>query len=205
MRHLHDLLSPAFLLLSSSALVACGGGEEHGGGHDHGGHVHLAPHADEGGMLVELGDHFANVEFVLDPEAGRLTMYTLGAHASKAVRSPSTSVVVSVDMHGDAPLEVELAAQASELNGDTVGASSMFVGEDPGLVGAGHFHGTIRAINLRGEDFADVKFDYDLALEDSDGGDHDHDGEDHEGEDHEGEGHDHDGEDHDHDGEGEKG
>ncbi len=215
-------LGASLLLVSYAALVSCGGSHDHDHDHDHGdadgnsheGHVHVAPHADEGGILVELGDHFANAEFVLDPEAGQLTMYTWGGHADKSVRSPSESVVVSIDMHGDAPLELELMAQASKLSGETVGDSSHFVAKDETLVGAHHFHGLIRAVTVLGTEFTNVKFDYDLPAAgeggDHDGGDHDHDGEDHD-HDHEGEGHDHDGEDHDHDhdhdgeGEGEEG
>jgi hypothetical protein len=195
------------LLASYVALVACSGGHDHDHDHDHGeGHVHVAPHADEGGVLVELGDHFANAEFVLDPEGGRLTMYTYGGHAKKSVRSPSASVTVSLDMHGDAPLVVELAAQESKLSGETVGDSSMFMGADPGLVGVSHFHGKIHALSVLGMEFTDVKFDYDLPSEDHDGGDHDggdHDGGDHDGEDHED--HDHDGEGHDGEGDGDHG
>ena len=100
-------LGASILLVSYAALVSCGGASDHD--HDHGDaddhshevHVHVAPHADEGGILVELGDHFANAEFILDPEKGQLTMYTWGGHAEKSVRSPSKSVVVSIDMHAD--------------------------------------------------------------------------------------------------------
>ncbi len=182
-------LGASILLVSYAALVSCGGASDHD--HDHGDaddhshevHVHVAPHADEGGILVELGDHFANAEFILDPEKGQLTMYTWGGHAEKSVRSPSKSVVVSIDMHADQPLELELLAQESKLSGETVGDSSHFVASDEALVGAHHFHGLIRSVNVLGTDFTDVKFDYDLPAE--------------------GEGHDHDGDDHDHDHEGE--
>ena len=199
-------LGASLLLVTYAALVSCGGAHDHDHDHDHDhegtgehageGHVHTAPHAEEGGMLVELGDHFANAEFVLDPEAGQLTMYTYGGHAEKSVRSPSESVVVSIDMHGDEPLELELMAQASKLSGETVGDSSHFVAKDETLVGAHHFHGLIRSVSVLGTEFADVKFDYDLPAE---GEGHDHDGDDH---DHDGDDHDHDGDDHDHEGEG---
>jgi len=184
-------LGASLLLVSYAALVSCGGGHDHGDDHDHAdghsheGHVHVAPHADEGGILVELGDHFANAEFILDPEAGQLTMYTWGGHAEKSVRSPSKSVVVSIDMHGDEPLELELLAQASKLSGETVGDSSHFVAKDETLVGAHHFHGLIRSVSVLGTEFTDVKFDYDLPVEGEDHDGHDHDGDDH---DHEGEG-----------------
>ncbi len=191
-------LGASLLLVSCAALVSCGGSSDHshdpdhGEEHSHEGHVHVAPHADEGGILVELGDHFANAEFILDPEAGQLTMYTWGGHAEKSVRSPSQSVTVSIDMHGDEPLELELMAQASKLSGETVGDSSHFVAKDETLVGAHHFHGLIRSVNVLGTEFTDVKFDYDLPAA---GDDHDHDGDDH----------DHEGDDHDHDHEGEGG
>lgn len=175
-------LGATLLLVSYAALVSCGGSSDHD--HDHGdadghsdeGHVHVAPHADEGGILVELGDHFANAEFILDPEKGQLTMYTWGGHAVKSVRSPSKSVVVSIDMHADQPLELELLAQESKLSGETVGDSSHFVASDEALVGAHHFHGLIRSVTVLGTEFSDVKFDYDLPADGEDHG-HDHEGE----------------------------
>ena len=185
-------LGASLLLVSYAALASCGGSSDHdhdhgdADGHSHEGHVHVAPHADEGGILVELGDHFANAEFILDPEKGQLTMYTWGGHAEKSVRSPSKSVVVSIDMHADQPLELELLAQESKLSGETVGDSSHFVASDEALVGAHHFHGLIRSVTVLGSEFTDVKFDYDLPAE---GEGHDHDGDDHDHDhDHEGEG-----------------
>ena len=53
----------------------------------------------------------------------------------------------------------------------TVGDSSKFVGQADGLKGHDHFHGVIKALNLKGTDFTDVKFDY----EQHDEEDHDHD------------------------------
>ena len=174
-------LGATILLVSYTALVSCGGSHDHdqdhgdADGHSDEAHVHVAPHADEGGILVELGDHFANAEFILDPEKGQLTMYTWGGHAVKSVRSPSKSVVVSIDMHADQPLELELLAQQSKLSGETVGDSSHFVASDEALVGAHHFHGLIRSVTVLGKEFSNVKFDYDLPAE-GEGDDHDHEG-----------------------------
>ena len=172
---LHTLahtLRGGLAIAAIATLAACGGKHEHGDEEGHGeeGHVHVAPN---GGVLVELGDHFANAEFLLDSETGTLTMYTLGGHAEKAERSPTTEVIVMADVHGDEPVEVKLAAQASELSGMTVGDSSKFVGQADGLKGHDHFHGVIKALNLKGTDFTDVKFAYEQ---------HDEEGHEHEGE-----------------------
>jgi hypothetical protein len=182
---LHLAFRGGLLVAASAALVACGGKHEHDHDHEHGeeGHVHVAPN---GGVLVELGDHFANAEFLLDSETGTLTMYTLGGHAEKAERSPTPEVIVMADVHGDEPVEVKLAAQASELSGMKVGDSSKFVGQADGLKGHDHFHGVIKALNLKGTDFTDVKFDYELSHDDDEGHSDDHDGEEGHDEDHEG-------------------
>lgn len=192
MHTLPTILRAATAIAVSAALVACGGsgaetsaeghahedGEEHsheeGEEHDDDdhGHVHVAPN---GGTLVEIGDHFANVEFVLDAESGELTMYTLGAHAETAVRCPDASVVVEADMHGDAPTVVTLAAQESSLSGETVGDSSKFVGQHDELKGADHFHGLLKSVSLMDTTFTDVTFDFPGEQGHEDGEDHDHD------------------------------
>lgn len=183
----------AGLALAAVVTLAACGGDGHDDHDDHGdeghgeGHVHVAPH---GGTLVELGDHFANAEFLLDAEAGKMEMYTLGGHASVAERSPNETVTVELDVHADKPIVVTLAAQASDLSGETVGDSSYFTATSEELKGLEHFHGKIVALNLKGTDFENVKFDFD-AHEDHDGEDHDGEGhdEDHDGEDHDGEDH----------------
>lgn len=87
-------------------------------------HAHDAP---RGGTLVELGEHFAFLEFVLDRGAGSLTVYVLDGEAEQSVRLAQPAVVVAFD--APEPLTgqtLTLAAQASTLTGETVGDSSQF-------------------------------------------------------------------------------
>ncbi|MEM9381121.1 MAG: hypothetical protein AAGB93_14310 [Planctomycetota bacterium] len=180
---LHRIVQTATVAAVAAALTACGGSDGHGDhDHEHEGHVHVAPN---GGTLVELGDHVANVEFLLDSETGEMTMFALGAHAETSLRSPSESVTITIDNHGESTFDVVLAAQAAELSGETVGDSSKFVGKSDDLVGVDHFHGLIKTFNLKGTEWTDVTFDFP--------GEHDHDHG-------EGEGHDEHSDDDSHDG-----
>ena len=79
------LLLPATLagvLLFVSACAKKSDADSHAD-HAHRGHVHTAPH---GGVLIEVGDHQYNLEFVHDRSAGSLTVYVLDAHAENFVR-----------------------------------------------------------------------------------------------------------------------
>jgi len=66
--------------------------------HDHD-HDHDAPH---GGALVVVGDEEAHVEFVLDPETGKLTAYVLDAHAEDPVpvAHPELKLAVTLEKEG---------------------------------------------------------------------------------------------------------
>lgn len=181
---MHTFLQPlrlAALATAAAALAACGG---HGHDHDHDhdgeehteeGHAHEAPHD---GALVELGDHFANVEVLFDADTGTLTVYGLGAHAVKSERAPEESLAVTVAPDDGDAVELSLAPEVSELNGNKVGDSSIFSAQSDALKGWGHFHGKIAKITLLGTSFEDIDFAWPP-------GDHHHDedGDDH-GEDH---------------------
>lgn len=196
MQFLRSILHAGVAAGVAVTLTACGGGHDHD--HDHGGgHAHEPTF--EGGFLVELGDHFANLEVVHDAEAGTLDIYVFGAHAEKMVQSSTEELAVSLDVHGDEPLAFVLAAVESSMTGNKKGASSKFSVTDERLKGLQHAHGTVASVEARGETFEDVTFD--LGGHDEEDGHDDHDGHDHDGDDHEG--HDHDGDDHDHDHDGE--
>ena len=179
---LHAGLAAGLALTVSSCTVKVEQG--HGDGH---GHAHDPKF---GGFLVELGDHYANLEVVHDAETGSLAIYVLGAHAEDTVKSSTEELALSIDVHGDEPLTFVLAADESSLSGNTKGASAKFSVTDERLQGLEHGHGTVASIEARGETFEDVTFD--LGGHDEDDGHDDHDGHDHDGDDH---GHDHDGED----------
>lgn len=176
MMFLNQAMRAGLALTAAAALAACSKDAAKDHDHDHeegGGHAHDAFH--EGGVLMELGDHFANLEAVHDSETGLLTIYAIDFHADKWPKSPTESLKVSIETHDGDPIEVTLAADVSELRGNKKGASSQFSAEVEALKGLDHFHGTVAEISVKGQVFKDVKFDF--------GGDHE---EDHEGHDHEG-------------------
>ena len=118
------------------------------------GHVHEAPH---GGMLVELGEHFAYLELVLDAEAGSLTVYVLDAEAEQAVRITQPTIGVTFD----APERVTgqafaLAARANVLTGETVGDTSQFGVTDAALKGISVNGARISEITVKGQTFRDL-------------------------------------------------
>lgn len=134
-----------FLLL----LAACDDASAPAGG---GGHGHKAPN---GGQLVELGEHFAQLEFVAG--GGRLTLYVLDGHASGALRIEQREVAVDVGSPGGAPKRLLLAATANALTGEKPGDSSQF---DAPFENAAAFEGVVEAIQIKGQSFKAVKFRY---------------------------------------------
>ena len=178
MKHLGRLrvLTPALAL---GALVACGSGHDHDGhshgadGHTHGDGEHEHPHEEGdqahagegehghdpvyGGLLVELGDHVAHVELVHDPEEGRLTLYSMDAHAEQAERLAAESIEVTLDSP-DGSWAVNLLPETSALTGETVGDSAAFSAVDPRLEGLEAVSGRISVVETRGQRFEDVLF-----------------------------------------------
>lgn len=124
-------------------------------------HVHTAP---RGGTLVELGDHFANLELLLDPAEGRLTAYVLDAHAENAIRLTDASLAARLDsLERDGrevslfqPIQIELAAVENALTGEKVGDSSQFSAQSDDLVNASGLAGALLEISVRGQTFRDV-------------------------------------------------
>ncbi len=125
------------------------------------GHAHKAPH---GGALVEIGDHFAHVEVVLDDTTGKLTAYALDGHADEPVRLKHDALEIAIKPRQDSPttppLTVRLAAVANKLTGETVGDTSQFEGIVPQLKGAGTFDASIRKIEIRGKTFEALDFNF---------------------------------------------
>ncbi len=124
-------------------------------------HVHAAP---RGGTLVELGDHEANVELLLDASAGRLTAYLLDAHAENPIRESAAALhcrVTSVrDAAGQRAVDWELALLpiANVLTGETVGSTSEFAAQDDRLRGLHTATGLFDKLHVRGGDYREVSF-----------------------------------------------
>lgn len=117
-------------------------------------HGHEAPH---GGVLVELGDHFAQLEFVLDPSAGTLTMFVLDGEAAAAVRIAQPSVAVTFDAPGTlAGQTLQLAAKANVLTGETMGDSSQFEVTHEALKNQTTFTARVVDLVVKGQTFRDL-------------------------------------------------
>lgn len=141
-------LAAWLLAVSLVALQGCGGEAPAPAS---GGHAHVAPN---GGALVELGDHAANLELVYEPSTGVVRLHVLDAHAEHYVRIAATELALARD--GQPPLV--LRAVANALSGETVGDSSRFEGtlaDKPATWSA-----RIPALDIRGMRFADVAIRY---------------------------------------------
>ena len=139
--------------------VGCGRSEPHppldsAAGH---GHVHTAKY---GGVLVEVGEHQFNLEVLVDPAVGKLTLWTLDAHAESYVRIATKSVelVAKVGEGSEQPLVVE--AVANPATGEVAGNSAQFEGRADWLKGAKDVEGRIKSITLGTKTFTDLKFDW---------------------------------------------
>ena len=182
-----------------AALVGCGSGSEKPAaknadahdhaGHDHGdhaGHDHAEPAkkadaeaehahvAPRGGLLVEVGSHYANLEVLLKDTI--LTVYLLDGHAENPVRVAAERIAINVTPAGRTKaLEVSLKAVANDLTGEKVGDTSQFQATVPGLAGVVEFEAVIPELTLRGKTFKHIDFDFAAPLTDHDHGDHAHD------------------------------
>ncbi len=145
-------MTPRDFVLCCSLLTAVGCGHAEHDAHageagEAGGHHHNAIH--EGGVLVELGDHFGQLEAALDAEAGTLTLWLWDGHLENSIRLADEAISVEVTL-GTSTFDLDCAAQASALTGETVGNSSEFMGTDERLKGAAKLIGRIRGLKVKG-------------------------------------------------------
>lgn len=151
------------ILAATSAHVSCEIKGEHS--HEHGEthetdahHEHVAPH---GGTLVVFGDEFAHIEFVLDQTTGELTGYVLDGEAEKSVRLSQKTIELKVhreDVESDFTLQ--LSAIANVLTGETEGDTSQFEAQSDALRGASEFHAEIVSIEVMGQMFTHIDFEF---------------------------------------------
>ncbi len=161
----------ALLLTCMAMLTSCGDDHkdhahkdhDHDHDHDHAGHAHAAP---RGGTLVELGNHEANVELLLDPERKLLSLYVLDAHAESAVKIEQAQVEIQiVSAQTGTPINgwdysVVLKAVANENTGEKVGDTSQFEVAQNALMGLTTFDGIIKSLTIKGATYTDVKFSF---------------------------------------------
>lgn len=156
----------SLLLALSLTLLGCGNGDhdhehDHHDEHAHDDHHHAPP---RGGIMIELGEHEYQVEFKMQPEVERFTMWIMDGHAESPVRIEAETVKMIIHHEspsGPADADYELAAVANENTGETVGNTSQFSIPIDRLGTLGSFKATLRSLTIRGKEFKDIKLDYD--------------------------------------------
>lgn len=154
--------SPLPALLALMVALGCGGCGGHGDadGHEdgqaHAGHVHQPKY---GGTLVELGRHEGNVEVLLDPAAGKFTLYVLDAHAENFVRIPARTVSLVAEVGGNSR-ELVLQAVGNAATGETPGNTSQFEGTADWLKSAPPLTGRIPELTVQSKTYRDVRFQF---------------------------------------------
>ncbi len=120
-------------------------------------HKHVAPH---GGTMIELGDHFANLEFVLNNKKGDLNAWVLDAHAQNPVRLPHLKFGLAVLLEDGTRFDLQLTPVESALTGEKAGDTSQFSVRDPRLVGLERFECFLAYINIKGRPIASIRFQF---------------------------------------------
>lgn len=172
------LFSRITLACALALLPACGGNDhkdhkdhshkdhDHGGhkDHDHDDHAHVHE-APRGGTLIELGDHAANVELLIDAERKVFALYALDAHAENAAKLTQAEVEITIlaskQTTKEKPLDdftIKLTATANENTGEKVGDTSQFQVALDSLKGLTEFDGVIKSITVKGATYNNVKF-----------------------------------------------
>jgi hypothetical protein len=112
-------------------------------------------------MLVELGDHFAQLEIVPDPSTGEVRIFFWDGHAESPVRLAQPSFLAKVAApDGNGLIELSMVAQASTLTGETVGDSAEFRAQDDRLKDVQEFHMVVWGVNVLGTAFEKISISY---------------------------------------------
>ena len=150
------------ILMTAITTTAWAHGDSNTDGHNDGhGHEHTAPH---GGTLIVLGDEFAHLELVLDPEDGTLRGYVLDGEAENPVRLDQPEIEIRIvvpDAAGNAygsELPLRLSAVYNILTGEKEGDTSEFAVRSERLKGVKQFGAVITAVTVKGREFHEVEF-----------------------------------------------
>lgn len=106
-----------------------------------------------------LGDHVFQLELVPDSEEKQLDLYVLDGEAEHFVRI-SAATIEGVAKAGERVWALRFDAVANEATGETVGSSSHFTAEAPGLVDESEFVVMFDRIEILGQIFETVSIPY---------------------------------------------
>ncbi|NUM52732.1 MAG: hypothetical protein HUU46_03730 [Candidatus Hydrogenedentes bacterium] len=122
--------------------------------HDDHEHHHTAPH---GGTLILVGDHAGQLEFVLEPATGALTMYALDGEAENAVRLNSLGIAMNITIPGKPAFDIQLKPVENVLTGETTTSTSQYAAQSDDLKGVTEFGAVIPELSFRGMEFENVE------------------------------------------------
>jgi hypothetical protein len=147
----HGTVAAMAALIGFTLLCACGEqapeSEEVG---------HRCAHAPVyGGQLIEIGEHFAQVELLHESATGKLTAYVWDGHVEHARPVAMKSIRVTI---GGEP--VELLPVSNPLTGDGPGSSSQFEGRSERLRDIEQFDGVLGRMRFGEAEFAETEFRY---------------------------------------------
>ena len=139
--------------------AGCGGSAPADHSHDH---THDEPHHHEpphGGAGVTLGNEAAHIEFLVNGEAGTVTVWFYKPHMANFLRMKLESFEVLAKRKGeDAKLVFE--AKANPVTGETVGDTSEFLAKADWLSDASTFDAVLPEITVLGKVYRNVAFNY---------------------------------------------
>jgi len=143
---------------SVAALSGCGKSEPvapaGSGGH---GHAHTPKY---GGVLVEVGQHEFSLEVLVDPSSGKLTVWTLDAHAEAYVRIPARTLEAMAKAGAGPEQGITLKPVANPATGEVEGSTAQFEATADWLKGAQEVEGSVKLVTFGTKTFNDIKFDW---------------------------------------------
>lgn len=119
-------------------------------------HEHKPPH---GGTPVVLGNEAYHLELVRDADTGKLSAYVLDGEMENFIRATMPSIAIVADVAG-AKKTLTLAAIANSATGETVGNTSLFEVQADWLKTTATFDATLTKIEIRGNAFTAVPFNF---------------------------------------------
>ncbi|MDB5339660.1 MAG: hypothetical protein JWN70_5279 [Planctomycetaceae bacterium] len=130
------------------------GKKEHDHDHDHDhGHHHHAPHH---GSLTMLGEHVAQIELVVDAEAGKVEAYILDGEAEKPLVVDQTDLELAITLpEATEPLTLKLTPADAAKQDDG------FVAQDDKLKGVKAFKGTLTSLKIKDKAHEKVAVEFD--------------------------------------------
>ena len=112
-------------------------------------HRHVAP---RGGTPVVLGREACHLEFVLDPVAGKLSVYVLDGKMGKIIRVKAATFEFAGGLDGGGRL-LPLHAVPNAATGETVGDTSQFEAQAHWLKTAATFDARLTGLEIRGPNY----------------------------------------------------